>query len=302
MQNFMLPTDFMDNYILKAKPEYAMVYLYAYRHKTEKAAPDAAEIASALKMKQEAVEDAVKYWIEMGFNIFNPKIEKAPEKPSYSAKELGDMSKKDSDFSFLCGTVEAIIGKVMTLGNYNTIAYIYKEIGMSVSTIILIANYAKKTGNPTVKYIEKIADRLAEQGAISYEEAEKLIGEMDRAYTYQNKIKKIYGIERKLTSSEKLIFNSWQNEVKPTNEELMRAYEECVERTGKFSARYINAILINWKNGKSKPKKQSAVSTPRATKFNNFESSGNIDYKKLEMDALKKKISKSRESVNNGQL
>lgn len=300
MQEFMLPMDFMDNYILKAKPEYAMVYLYAHRHKEGTHVSEPSEIAAALGIEQCLVDEAINYWIGLGFNIFSHKAKKIPEKPSYSVKELNEMSKNDSDFKFICNTVEAITGKVLTLGNYNTLAYIYKEIGLSSSTIILITNYAKKVDKPSIRYIENIADKLVENQATTYEEAEKFIGEMDRSYAYQNKIKKMYGIDRNLTQKEKQTFNTWLNEIKPKDEELMRAFDECIERTGKFSARYINAILVNWKNDKSKPKKTNTVPTPKATKFNNFESSGNIDYKKLEMEALKKRIARLKEGAKNG--
>lgn len=300
MQEFMLPMDFMDNYILKAKPEYAMVYLYAHRHREGNRSFESSEIAEALGIEQSLADEAVSYWIGLGFDIFRPKAEKTPVKPSYSVKELNEMSKNDTDFKFICTTVETITGKVLTLGNYSTLAYIYKEIGLSSSTIILITNYAKKVENPTIRYIEKIAHNLEENQATTYEEAEKFISEMDRSYAYQNKIKKMYGIDRNLTQKEKDTFNTWLNQIKPKDEELMRAFDECIERTGKFTARYINAILVNWKNEKSKPKKTNTIPTPKATKFNNFESSGNIDYKKLEMEAIKKRIARLKEGANNG--
>ena len=39
------------------------------------------------------------------------------------------------------------------------------------------------------------------------------------------------------------------------------------------------------------------VPTPKATKFSNFTQTSNVDYKKLEMDALRKRIERNRESV-----
>lgn len=45
-------------------------------------------------------------------------------------------------------------------------------------------------------------------------------------------------------------------------------------------------IKYNFKEQKS----NVTVPTPKATKFNNFAPSGNIDYKKLEMDALKRQM------------
>ena len=49
------------------------------------------------------------------------------------------------------------------------------------------------------------------------------------------------------------------------------------------------------KSSIGKPKKINTVPTPKATKFNNFAPSGNIDYKKLEMEALKKQLARLKE-------
>lgn len=298
MQEFSLPIDFVDNYILKAKPEYVMVYIYAYRHKDEDCSLE--KTATELGMDLKTVQNAVEYWSKAGYSIFNQEIKLQEEKPKFSSKELNELFKSEPDFEFLRNTVESILGKALTLGSCQTLAWMYKVAKLDIATIVLIANFAKTVNKPRIKYMENIAEKMLENDIKTYSEAEKMISEMQRADTYQNKIKKMYGIERQLTQSEKQTFNSWMNEIKPKDDELMRAFEECVERTGKYSARYINAILINWKNNKSKPKRMNSVPTPKATKFNNFEPSGNIDYKKLEMEALRKQLARLKEGETNG--
>lgn len=298
MQEFSLPIDFVDNYILKAKPEYVMVYIYAYRHKKEKCSLE--KIASDLGMDLKTVQSAVEYWNTAGYSIFNQEIKAIEEKAKFSSKELNELFKNEPDFEFLRNTVETILGKALTLGSCQTLAWMYKVARFDISTIVLIANFAKSVNRPRIKYMENIAEKMLEAEIKNYGEAEKMILEMQRADTYQNKIKKMYGIERQLTQNEKQTFNSWMNEIKPKDEDLMRAFEECVERTGKYSARYINAILVNWKNDKSKPKKINSVPTPKSTKFNNFEPSGNIDYKKLELEALRKQLARLKEGEKNG--
>ena len=293
MQDFTLPLDFVDNYILKAKPEYVVVYLYAYRHKDT--THSAESISKAIKMDKETVENAINYWTEAGYNIFNAEVKKLPEKPKYTVKELNELAQIAPDFEFMRTTVESILGKAMTLGNCQTLAWMYKDAGLDVSSIILIANYAKKANKPRIKYMENIVERMVESGITTYEETEKFITKLKRADNYHNKIKKMFGIERELTTNEKMYLNIWLNELKPKDDELMRAYEECVDRTGNYSTRYINGVLKNWKNDREKLKKINTVPTPKATKFNNFAPSGNIDYKKLEMEALKKQLARLKE-------
>lgn len=298
MQDFSLPLDFVDNYILKSKPEYVMVYLYAYRHKDT--AHSAESLSTALKMDKNVVENAINYWNEAGYNIFNSVVEKIPEKPKYTIKELNELSEASPDFEFMRTTVEGILGKALTLSNYQTLAWMYKDASLDVSSIILIANYAKKANKPRIKFMENIVEKMIEEGIKTYEETEKFVAKLKRADNYHNKIKKMFGIERELTQSEKQYFNIWLNEFKPKDDELMRAYEECVDRTKGYSARYMHGILKNWNNDKAKPQKINTVPTPKATKFNNFAPSGNIDYKKLELEALKKQLARLKEGENNG--
>ena len=300
MQEFKLPVDFVDNYILKAKPEYAMVYLYAYRHKENADACKPSCISKALCIDIKTVESAVKYWTDAGYNIFNPVVKPIQRKAEYSTKEINALFKTDKDFEFLKDTVESILGMTLTLGNCRTLAWMYKIASFDISTIILIANYVKKTSKPDVKNMEITAEKILEQGVNTYAEAEKIIAELKNDDAYHNKIKRMYGIERALTKSEKQLFTTWRREIKPKDDELMRAFEECVKRTTKYSPSYIHAILVNWKDNKTNPKKINNVPTPKATKFNNFEPSGNIDYKKLELEALKKQLARLKEGEKNG--
>ena len=152
-----------------------------------------------------------------------------------------------------------------------------------------------------MRYIEKLAFEWSEKGIYTFEDAEKYISVLERTSTYEARLKKLFGLDRNFISTEKPIIESWCNNLKPTRDELLRAYEICIDRTGKFSAKYMNAVLTNWKEEKkSASKRVNSVPTPKATKFNNFEPKSVVDYKKLEMDALKKKISKIKAGEKNG--
>ena len=302
MKDFKLPMDFVDNYILKAKPEYVMVYLYAYRHKADDKNFSYSDAASQLGLTEETVSEAVGYWTKLGFDIFS--IKKFPpknDKSRYSAGEISSFADKDKDLSLLYEETEKIMNKPLSTNDQQTLFWIYNDLGMSTCMIILILNYAKSKDKCKMRYIEKIAFEWSEKGITTFDDAEKYLAEMERADTYEGRIKKLFGLDRNFISTEKNVLKEWCNNLKPTKDELVRAYEICIERTGKFSAKYINAILVNWKDEKkSKTKTNNNVPTPKPTKFNNFESKQNIDYKKLEMEALRKRISRNKEGENNG--
>ncbi len=293
MKEIKIPTDFVDNYILKADAQYAIVYLYAYRHKADGNKKSAAQIASALNIPLDVVDEAIFYWAELGHDIFSDKkLPPVTEKSRYSAKEITEFTEGDEALAILYEETEKILSKPLSSGEQQTLFWIYNDLGMSAAVIILMLNYAKSIGKPKIRYVEKIAMEWSEKGIITFADAEEYLEDLERASSYESRIKKLFGLERNLTSTEKAVIAGWCNELKPTKDNLINAYEICIERTGKFSVKYINAVLVNQRE--KKVKATHHVPTPKATKFNNFSQQSKIDYKKFEMDALKKRLSKSR--------
>lgn len=303
MREVSFSTDFIDNYILKSDPYYAMVYIYAYRKKVDGLCPGAEEIASALSMDQDEVMRAEKYWIELGFDIFTEsKIPPVSEKSRYTPSEISKFVDKDLELSLLYEEVEKLMKKPLSSNDQQTIFWIYNDLGFSAPIIILIINYAKSIDKCRMRYIEKIAMEWSENGISSFSDAEKYLSNKERKMSYESKIKKMFGIDRNLTSTEKSVILSWCEDIKPTDENLLKAYDICIERTGKFSAKYINAILVNWKSETKNKSKQNVshqyVPTPKSTKFDNFTGGSGIDYEKFEMEALRKRMSKYRGENN----
>ena len=302
MQELKLPLDFVDNYILKSKPEYAMVYLYAFRHKNEVEVVNADVIASALNLNTDTVNDAIAYWCELGHDIFTTK--KFPpkcEKSRYSSGEIAQFTAQNKELKILFEETEKLMCKVLSPNNQQTLYWIYNDLGMSSAMIILMLNYAKSKDKCNMRYIEKLAFDLSEKGIFTFEEAESYFNGLDREQTYEARLKKLFSLERAFISTEKPIIANWCNNLKPTKDQLIKAYEICIERTGKFSAKYINAILENWKEQKTPvSSSRETVPTPKATKFNNFEPRSNIDYKKLELEALRRRLARSKEGDTNG--
>lgn len=300
METFKLPMDFMDNFILKSRPEYALVYIYAYRHKTEGGVPSAEEISKTLNLSKNIVNEAVCYWTELGYDIFShKKFPPSCDKSRYSAGEIAEFSKNDKELAILYEETEKILNKPLSSNDQQTLFWIYNDLGMSTPVIILIMNYAKSLDKCRMRYIEKIALEWSEKGIVTFADAEKHLSELERAASYEARLKKLFGIERNLISTEKAVVATWRDSLKPSKDELLRAYEICIERTGKFSAKYINAILSNWKEEKKSGISRGnapthSVPTPRSTKFNNFTQSSNIDHKKFEMDALRRRLEKNR--------
>lgn len=281
MSDFSIPMDFMDNYIFKTKPEYAVVYLYVHKFSGD-SVPSYEEISRELRMSKETVEGAFNYWKGKGFplgSIIPPTFSKS----GYTPKEIS----KDADFAFVCENAQRILGKLLSTSDCQTLFWIYDYLGFSPSVIIMMVNYAHNENKGKMRYIEKLAIGWAEKGLYTPEAVEGHIAQVSAYRTYERKIKSALGIVgRELTPTEKQIVRVWEVEIKPTEKEVLSALEICVERTGKVSLKYINGIFVKWRNGDAK------VVAAQKSKHGNFNNRTDIDYDKLELDALRKRINK----------
>lgn len=295
MESLKLPIDFVDNYILKTCPEYALVYIYAYRHQTD-GDTSADGIAKALGMPAEQVKKAIGYWSEKGYDIFKQtKTAISTDKSRYSAGDISACAEKDTDLAALYEIAENKLKKPLSTADMQTIFWIYKDLGLSSAAIVFLFNFAEIADKFKMRFIEKTAVEWAEQGIVDFEKAESKVKELEKSLDYENRLKKLFGTDKSFTASEKSIIAEWQKTIKPTKDQLLKAYNICIEQTDAFSVRYINGILINWKNENNtqKPTKRFA-NTPKPTKFTNFTQRADVDYKKLELQALKKRLAQNR--------
>jgi len=306
MDSISLPIDFVNEYLLRAAPAYAMVYLYAYTYTAQGLnVPKSYQIAHTLSLKESDVNDAIKYWKSLGFDFeaTEKKIIKPIHKSVYSPTEIAQHTGSDEQLKLLYEVAQNTLGKILSTADMQTLFWIYDYLGLSAEVIILIMNYAIREKKSTMRYIEKVAMNWAEVGIDTTEKAEELLTSLDKRLTYEHHIKSLFGINsRELTPSEKVIVGEWESTLKPNNDLIIAAFEINIERTGKLSIKYINGILKSWAEKGiatltqiAEEKKPVVAPKPAPTKFNNFTPRNDIDYKKLELEALQKRINKTKQ-------
>lgn len=282
MSKFSIPVDFLDNYIFKAKPEYAMVYLYVFRYLSNNLTmPKKQQIASDLRLAEDIVEASFNYWSGKGYPL-NGTVAPSFDKSSYKPGEIAS----DNEFKFICDSVEKSLGKVLSTADYETLYWIYDYLGFSSTIVLMIVNYAIAENKPKMRYIEKLAMSWSEKGLYTVEAAEKHLNDVAMYRSYERKIKSKLGVVgREFTPTEKQIIREWETQVKPTEKQLTEALEICISRTGKLSLKYINGILLKW--NQQQPKKAEK------SKYGNFVNRTDIDYDKIELEAMRKRLNRS---------
>lgn len=296
MGEVVIKTDFLENHLLKANHDYAMVYLCALKYtSSNESIPSAEKMAKMLGMKTSDVNDAVNYWVNEGFDIFKTKPDFSPntaDKSVCTPKEIASFVSKDRELAMLYDEAQRAMGKTLSTSDIQTIFWLYDNVGLPSGVIILVINYALKQGKARMRYIEKTALAWAEKGILTVTDATKYIKACEEYRSYENKIKRLLSIDRNLLPSEREIILKWQNEFKPSDDMIFRAYEICIERNNKFSMKYINGIIKNWaeKGFKTAEDVKKPKNSVNPKSFKNFTQRTDVDYKKIEREALMRKI------------
>lgn len=174
------------------------------------------------------------------------------EKPEYNpvkytAAEISLRTKKDKNVSVLLSQCENIKGSVLTRTDIETIMFMMDTLGFDVELILLIATHcASSLGKRNFRYIMSAAVSWHKSGIRTYDDGEKYLKQLEKTNTYENKVKKIFGLDRSLTENEKKYIRKWALEYKCSFEMIKKAYEVTIERINKIKFAYIDKILESW--------------------------------------------------------
>ena len=102
-------------------------------------------------------------------------------------------------------------------------------------------------GKRAVGYVEKTAYNLYDEGIDSAAKLEEYIKKKEEKEREEAHLRSLFGLgSRALTAKERQAFTQWLHEWKLPEEVLVRAYEQTVENTGKYSLAYMSRVLESW--------------------------------------------------------
>lgn len=233
---------------------------------------DAAACAAAIGLSAADCADAFQYWVETGVVLAEgeesvaavsvvsvsetaePKAEKAPAmvpvaRPAAVKPQVSDVIKRqknDGTFGRLLNEVSARLGRPITNADMATLLYLYDTAGLPAEVILTITAYAVSREKPHLRYIEKVALDWADRGIDTMAAAEEYLCQLDRRNQAWATLETILGIHKAPTVSqmdraeEWICFRKWDHGL------IRKAYEICLEKTGKFQMTYMARILEDW--------------------------------------------------------
>lgn len=293
---FMLPTEVVDSHIKLAGALQLRVILYCYRHMTEGISAKA--ISETLSVSEADVNDALMFWCELGLlQCDRP----APAQPIPEEKKIqphkavkpnrGEVARRGletPEIAFLLSEAQVKFGRTLKQSESSVLVWLFDDLGLDASVILMVIEYALQAGRCNVGYIERVGKDWAESGVLTLQDAENKIVELNNARSAWNIMRSAFGLDRRAPSdSEQKLAVTAVNEWHMTREVLKAAYDVCVDQIGRYRASYIKTVLTSWhKKGVKTKEELLALSEDKETKGKDKKGSGYATYDLTKLDDI----------------
>lgn len=269
---FAVPSSVVDTHIKIASEAQLKVLLYLLRHADEELHDK--EVASALRLSAEEVQNAVSFWIERELlsdcsGVLAPASAAQPTAPAETPVEVPQPSKKhtavsrahrpDSMFvskllsenKNLAGLLEeaqTVLKKPLSSGDTATLVMLYDTFGLPCAVIAMLLNYLASVGSANMRAVERYGIRWSDEGIKTVADAEQEIERMTSSREAWGSVSSLLGIRNvgNPTKAQTENADRWLNTWHFSDEMITEAYERCVNAKGSFSLSYTNAILKRW--------------------------------------------------------
>lgn len=256
---FFVPEDVADAHLRLAGAAQLKVLLWLSRHNGEW---DAEACARATGVSESECRDAVRYWVDLGVLLGDepapapipaptptPQPVARPRAVKPQMPEVIARRDSDADFALLLDEVSARLGKALSPGDMETLLYLFDTAGLPVEVIMLVVGYATTSERLSMRYIEKIALDWADRGIVTIAAAEEHLCLLERSQQAVRHLQTVCGMDKAPTGS--VVFSAakkWVYDWCISDDVLRLAYAVCMDKTGKFQAKYMDKVLENWRS------------------------------------------------------
>jgi len=318
---FEIKYEFVEKWASFANPEHFRIYVYILmRYKKDGIYLSKEEIAIALRIGTDLIEEALGFWAAVGYISYQDGsytfLENKKDltrktstrkahlrmRPSYTQSEIDAAATVNEQIDYMFKQAEKILEKILSPSDYEMLYSFVDWLGLPVEVVIMLLQFGARQGKTGKRYLETVAIDWADKGIDTYESAEEYIREIELKLSNEGKVRGILGIyDRALTQTEKKYIGLWVGEKKISPELIAAAYDRTVAATGKLSWAYMNKILESWKEQcfetveqvraneemfkiKNSPTKKKE--NGKKSKFNNYEDTNKPDYSNFAEEIL----------------
>ena len=250
---FTVPAAVADKHLKLARGEHIKVLLYIMRNMSVN--PDNAEIAAAAGLSEYEVEEALLYWAGAGILLPDGRsVEKAeikaPAVKQNAKPDRADVARRgaeDEKIRYLLTETQMKLGRNLKSNESSTLVWLYDDLGLDVSLILMIVQDAAAHGKPRIGFIESTATDWVNRGIDTIAEADREFNKMAMSEQAWGIVCSSFGLEKRKPSKNELKLSlMWTDEWKMSREMLTAAYNARVDSISKFDMKYVSKILENW--------------------------------------------------------
>ncbi|MEG1583480.1 MAG: DnaD domain protein [Anaerovorax sp.] len=258
---------FINEYMVGAPGDYVKVYLFALMYAGHNIVMDSDIIAKQMNMDIEDVLKAWSYWEKLGVvkkHFENPKdvlhyeIEflnlkernygkKQSQKETSASDKIHDLL-EDKEIKAMYGEIERIKGKRFDGKEPSEILSWITDHNATTEVIVYAYLYCMKTKKQSnYKYVGVVVKEWAGKGMRTIDQVEAYLAENDNRHYLYKRILKSLGFMRNATEAEKVIMDSWLDDLGFSIEKILEA---CGKTTGisNPNLNYVNSVLKGWDN------------------------------------------------------
>ena len=278
-----LPRAFIDHYMPRCAPVFALIYIYGLRQcvggTTQMAS---AEIASVFNIIETDVMNAWQYWENEGLikldntngnmvitflNVTEPKAaaeakpkkssaqiglvkpdapasrQKAEKRPNYTVDELSAYKQQCEDIKQLFHQVEESLGQMLQHQEMNLLFGFHDWLRLPVDVIGFLVSYCVELGHRDMRYIEKVALDWADKNIDSIEKADNYVQSFNKEY---REILSMMGQHGKPSPTQAKYMNKWLKEYMMPPSLVLEACDRAAVSIGKSKFPYVDKIIEAW--------------------------------------------------------
>lgn len=170
--------------------------------------------------------------------------------PDYSPAEAAEIVEEENLARFVAAC-EGVYGKSFSPRDTATVLGLYRELSLSTDYILLLLAYCQGDesgrGKKPMRYVEKVAFTLFDEGIRTAEALTAYIDEKTRFRDEERELRRILGMgERPLTTKEETLFPRWLSEYGFSLSVIKHAYDLCAAARNKYDVAYMEGILSKW--------------------------------------------------------
>lgn len=213
------------------------------------------KIADTLGLGLAEVLDALDFWVDCGILKGKEKSAVAPVKREVAPKKIerpsrADVAKRgleDEALAMLLNEAQMKFGRSLKSNEAAGIVWMYDDLSLPVSVLLLLLEYAVSEKKPNVTFMEKTAQKWVDAGVTNVVAAEEFIKKEAGRKLAWSRIERLFGIEHRKPSQKEADYALlWLDEWGVSEELLCAAYDECINQKSKLVMGYIAAIIEDW--------------------------------------------------------